>query len=98
VDPERLLGRGVEGPAEQLVLLRREGEAVGVALPLDLGRGAVPPQPADRGAVRDQLVLVELRPAEPRPPLRPRLALVVLDEEAEQAPSYAGGTVNTPSR
>ena len=89
LDAKRLLGARVEGPAGQLVLLRREGEAVGVALSLDLRRRAVPAKPADRGAVADQLVLVELRPAEPRPPLRPRLALVVLDEVAEETPRVA---------
>ena len=41
-------------------------------------------EPADRVRVLDQLVLVELRLVEPLPPLRLRLALVVVEEIAEQ--------------
>src|SRR6185503_9186048 len=70
-------------------LLRAEGHAVRVALALDRRRLPVPPQPAERGAVREELVVVELRPAEPRPPLRSRLALVVLHEVAEKPPRLA---------
>ena len=71
------------------MLLRAEGHAVRVALALDRRRLPVPPQPTERGAVRDELVLVELRPAEPRPPLGSRLALVVLHEVPEQTPRLA---------
>ena len=71
------------------MLLRRERHPVGVALSLDLGRLAVPLEPADRGAVADELVVVELRPAEPGPPLGPRLALVVVEQVREQPPRLA---------
>ena len=80
---------GIERRPADLVLLRRERHPVGVALPLDLGRLAVPLEPADRRAVADQLVVVELRPAEPRPPLGPRLALVVVEQVREQPPRLA---------
>src|SRR6185503_10587409 len=70
-------------------LLRAEGHAVRVALALDRRRLPVPPQPAERVAGRDELVVVELRPAEPRPPLRSRLALLVLHEVAEKPPRVA---------
>ena len=86
VDPraEPLSRHRVEPLARDLVLLGTEGHAVRVALALDQRRLPLPPQPAERGAVRDELVLVELRPAEPRPPLGSRLALVVLHEVAEE--------------
>ena len=75
----------VEALARDLVLLRRERHAVGVALALDLG--GCPSHRARRSRCgRDELVVVELRPAEPRPPLGSRLALVVLHEMAEEPP------------
>ena len=69
----------------ELVLLLGEREAIGMARPVELGRPAVPHEPADRRPVGDELVVVELRPAEPGPPLRARLALVVVDEVPEEA-------------
>jgi hypothetical protein len=91
VDPraESLSRHRVEPLARDLVLLGAERHAVRVALALDERRLPVPSQPAERGAVREELVLVELRPAEPRPPLRSRLALVVLHEVAEEPPRVA---------
>src|SRR5262245_4306951 len=83
-EPEARSRIGVEALDRELVLLRWETHAVGVALPVDLGRPPVPLDAPDGRPVVDELVVVELRPAEPGPPLRPRLALVVVDEVSEQ--------------
>ena len=78
-DAEARAGARIERRSPDLVLLGRERHPVRVALSLDLGRIAVPLEPADRRPVAPQLFVVELRPAEPRPPLGPRLALVVTE-------------------
>ncbi len=88
---------GVEALAIDLVLLRRERHPVGEALGHGLRLVAVPLEPADRGAVADQLVVVELRPPEPRPPLGPLVALVVVDQVREQPSRLALlGSVEQP--
>src|SRR5581483_11405955 len=89
--PEAAPRLGVVALPLDLVLLRREGQAVGVAATLDLRRPPVPDEAADRRAVVDELVVVELRPAEPGPPLRPLLALVVVEQVCEQAARLALG-------
>ena len=85
-ETEPLASSRAEPLAVELVLLRGEGHPVRVALVLDLGRPPVPREAADRGAILDELLIVELRPAKPRPPPGTLLALVVVDEVTEQAP------------
>ena len=81
---------GIASPVVELVLLQREAHAVRVAATLDRRRLAIPREPADRRPVAHELLVVELRPAEPLPPLRPLLALVVLEQVGEQQLRVAG--------
>ena len=65
------------------MLLRRERERVDERLPV-LVRPPDQHEPADRVRVLDQLVLVERDVVEPLPPLRLRLAAVVVEEVREE--------------
>ena len=77
------LGRRVDRPAADLVLLRREAQRVLERL-LHRHRLAVQLEPADRLRALDQLLRVEAAVIEVTPPLRLLLAAVVLEQVREQ--------------
>ena len=82
-DVELALGLGIDAAAVDLVLLRLEAERVPPGLLL-LVRLAVGHEPAERVPVREQLLVVELAVEEVLPPLRPLLALVVVEQVREE--------------
>ena len=90
LDPVALLRGRVDRRPADLVLLRRERERVDERLPV-LDRLAGEHETADRVRVLDQLVLVEREVVEPFPPLRLRLAAVVVEEMGEEEARVALG-------
>ena len=80
---EPALGLRVDAGPVDPVLLRLEAERVPPGL-LHLVRLAVGDEPAERVPVRDELLVVEPAVEEVLPPLRPLLALVVVEQVREQ--------------